>query len=128
MKYFSSDSCYSQRWYDVHFPQFECGGGDLASQDSQVVLVRVCDFLDQAVFAQTLEQPRYLMRTLAGQITANIAIVKSADVKFPLDDGVEKIKVIAGEEIEPAVAAGMIFYCSGYLVQVRTTLSRHAVR
>ena len=68
MKYCSSDNYGSQRWDDIHFPQFEIGGSDLASQGCQVILVRVCDFLNQSMFSQSLEQPRYLMSTLAGQV------------------------------------------------------------
>jgi len=117
MKYCSSDNYGSQRWDDVHFPQFESGGGDLAPQGCQVILVRVCDFLDQAVFSQSLEQPRHLMGTLAGQVATDITILKSADVEFTLDDGTEQIEVIAGKKIEPAITAGIVFCRLGDLVQ-----------
>ena len=118
MKYCSSDNYGSQRWDDIHFPQFESGGSDLASQSCQVILVRVCDFLNQSMFSQSLEQPRHLMSTLAGQVSTKITILKSADVKLASNDGTEKIKVIAGKKIEPAITAVVIFYCSGDFVQV----------
>jgi len=117
MKYFSSDNYGSQRRDDVHFPQLESSGGDLAPQGCQVILVRVCDFLDQAVFSQSLEQPRHLMSSLAGQVSTKITILKSADVKFTLDDGTEQIEVIAGKKIEPTITAGIIFCRLGYLAQ-----------
>ena len=118
MKYYSSDSCSSQRGDDIHFAQFESHGSDLATQGCQVILVRVRDLLDQAMFAQSLEQPRYLMSVLAGQITTDITILKSADVELPLDDGPEEIKVITIEKIEPTIAASLIYDGSGDFVQV----------
>ena len=118
MKYCSSDNYSSQRWDDIHFPQFESGGSDLASQSCQVILVCVCNFLNQSMFSQSLEQSRYLMSTLAGQVSTEITILKSADVKFTLDDGTEQIEVIAGKKIEPTITADIIFYWSGDLVQV----------
>ena len=118
MKYCSSDDCGSQRWDDIHFPQFESSGSGLASQSCQVILVRVCNFLNQSMFSQSLEQPRYLMSTLAGQVSTQITILKSADVKLAPNDGTEKIKVIAGKKIEPTITAVVIFYCPGDFVQV----------
>ena len=96
MKYCSSDNYGSQRWDDIHFPQFESGGSDLASQSRQVILVCVCDFLNQSMFSQSLEQPRHLMSILAGQVSTKITIVKSADVELASNDGMEEINVIAG--------------------------------
>jgi hypothetical protein len=118
IKYCSSNNYGSQRRDDIHFPQFESGGSDLPSQSCQVILVRVCDFLDQAMFSQSLEQPRDLMSTLAGQVSTKITILKSADVKLTSNDGTEKIKIIAGKKIEPAITAVVIFYWSGDFVQV----------
>ena len=118
MKYCSSGNFSSQRWDDVHFPQFKGCSGNRASQGCQVILVRVCDFPDQAVFSQSLEQPRHLMSTLAGQVSTKITIVKSADVEFTSNDGTEKIKVAAGKKVEPAITAVVIFYCSGDFVQL----------
>jgi hypothetical protein len=57
------------------------------------------------MFAQSLEQSRYLMSALARQIATDIVMLKSADVEFTLDDGSEKIKVIAIEKIELTIAA-----------------------
>lgn len=118
MKYFSSDNCGSQRWDDVHLPQFQRGGGDLVSQGGQVILVRVCDFLNQAMFSQSLEQPRYLRSTLTRQTAKKVTILKSADVEFPSKEGTEKIKVVAGKKIKAAITEDIIFYWSGDLVQV----------
>jgi len=70
------------------------------------------------MFSQSLEQPRHLMSTLAGQISTKITILKSADVKLASNDGTEDIKVIAGKKIEPAITAVVMFYCSGDFVQV----------
>ena len=118
MKYCSSDNYASQRWDDIHFPKFESAGSVLASQGCQVILVRVCDLLNQSMFSQSLQQPRHLMSTLAKQVSTKITIAKSADVKLALYDSTEKIKIIARKKIEPAITAVVIFYCSGDFVQV----------
>jgi len=113
MKQFSSDNYGSQRWDDIHFPQFESRGSDLASQACQVIFVRVCDFLDQAMFSQSLKKPRYLMSTLARQVSTKIAILKSADVKLTSNNSTEKLKIIAMKKIEPTITAVIIFYRLG---------------
>ena len=112
MKYYSLDSYGSQRWDDIHFPKFESAGSDLAPQGCQIILIRVCDFLNQSMFSQSLQQSRYLMSTLAKQVSTKITIAKSADVKLTLYDSTEKIKIIARKKIEPAITAVVIFYCS----------------
>jgi len=118
MKYYSSDGYGSQRWDDIHLPQLESGGSNLASQGCQVILVRVCDFLNQSMFPQSPQQSRYLMSTPAGQVSTKITILKSADIKLALYDSTEKSKVFARKKIEPAITASVIFYCSGDFVQI----------
>jgi len=55
MKQFSSDNYTSQRWDDIHFPQFESCGSNLASQSCQVVLVCVGYLFVQSMLSQSLK-------------------------------------------------------------------------
>lgn len=104
MKYCSSGNNACERRDDIHFPEFEREGSDLASQARQVILIRLCDFLDQSMFSQSLEKPGDLMRLFADQHRADVAVLKSADVELASEDGPEKLRVIAVKKTESPIA------------------------
>jgi len=124
IKYKSSDNNTSQRGYDVHLTQFQSCGSNSAPQSSQIVFVRITDFLDQAMFSQSFKKSGHLMPLFAFDDLAQGFITETADVKFTADNSTEQFKVISIKEIESPVTAVILFERAGYFVQVSDSAGR----
>ena len=114
----------SQRWDDIHFSQLQSGCSYSASQSSQIVFVRIANFLNQAMLSQSLKKPGHLVPLFVLDDFTQRAITESADVKFTADDRTEQFKVIAVKEIESSIASVILFNGPGYFVQVFDSAER----
>jgi len=118
IKYKSSDNHASQRGDDIHLAQLQSCSSHSASQCRQIVFVGIADFLNQAMFSQSLEQSGHLMALFALDGFTQAAIAESADIEFAADNRTEQLKIIIVKKIKPSITAVVLFDGSGYFVQV----------
>ena len=57
----------SERWDDKHLAELERDGRYTSSERGEVILVVVCDFLDDSVFSESSDERRYLLGCLGRQ-------------------------------------------------------------
>ena len=104
----------------IQTSQFQGSGDDLRDQCREVVLVRVPDFLDQAVNAKLLEQTTNLARVLAWHHRSQMLVLDAVSC--------EQGQVTSVEEIEAAVRVPAMFTDSSRdLQQVFQALSTIAI-
>jgi hypothetical protein len=108
----------SQGGNDKHFPELQ-GGGDCSSAElGEIVFVLFADLLDQTMLSEALEHPGGLPGCFPFKASAQVAVLKSADVEFTTDDGQKEVQVIAVEEVEASIAAFLVLCRPRNLFQV----------
>ena len=102
---------------DDKLPQFERGSDDFFAERSHVVLVRVSDFLNQAVRAESLQQARHLPAVDLRQMAAERFVLQSADIELAANDRTQQSFIIRVEQVEAGVATAFQFHRLGEFVE-----------
>lgn len=120
-KYYLTDHNASEHGDEIHFSHLQSRSSNLPSKDRQVILVSPSHFLDEAMFAKSFDHARDLTRRLTDKNTSNATVLKSTDVEFTACYSLEKIKVIALEEVESPIATIAIFNGLGNFLKIPDT-------
>ena len=90
------------------YPEFECQRNDLFAERSQVVLVAVTRFLDEAVSAKPAENSGHLAAAVLREPSAQRLVPHAADGELPAGERRKERFIIRVEEIEPAIRARVL--------------------
>lgn len=88
------------------------------SETSQVVLVSLVDFFNQAMHSETFEDPGDLVPGFANQNGAKRMVLKSMDMELSPDDAFEQFQVLPMKEVKSAITAFTIRYGLGDLFKM----------